>query len=106
MVKKHVKLHISCRSGSGECKSPPERKIFSHVALSSSTAVATTDAGESHVMHHIVNEVHKILLATSAVEKIYASGDTLAILHIPSQEDETHVRLTIDVIVMVPTQHL
>lgn len=75
--------------------SPPEGEVFSHVALSSSATVVTTDGGECHVMQHIDNEFQKFLLATSAVEKIYASGDTLAILHTPSQQDGTQVPLTV-----------
>ena len=75
--------------------SPPEGEVFSHVALSSSATVVTTNGGECHVMQHIDNEFQKFLLATSAVEKIYASGDTLAILHPPSQQDGTQVPLTV-----------
>lgn len=75
--------------------SPPEREVFSHITLSSSTAVVTTDGGEFHVMQHIDNEFQKLLLATSAVEKIYASGDTPAMLHTPSQQDGTQVPLRV-----------
>lgn len=74
--------------------SPPEGEVFSHIALSFSTTAVTTDAGECHVMQHIDNEVQKFRLATSDVEKIYASGDTLAILHTPWL-DGTQVPLTI-----------
>lgn len=86
---------VSCRSGIRRKWSPPDGEVFSHIAMSSSILVATTNDAMCYVLTHTDNKKQIFPLAFSTVERITASGDAFAILHNRSPVDSMQVEVTL-----------
>ena len=87
---------VVIRSGSYKHWIHSDEEVFSHIAISSSILVTTTTRGRCHVIALADDTRDVFSLASTSVEKITTSGDTVAVLHYDrSRDDGMQVEVTI-----------